>query len=298
MKGHRGRRNPDTRLAPVAHPPPVKASPGNPALEELVLFPSRQYQKRQLQAHQQRLDEVKRLIRQLRRCCRNVGFQWPVQQDLDRLDDLVSELAGKIRKRLGLPLWRNYKAVDDHWHLKLWKTIEELVERAVRNTPPRPVEKYNRMLSNDSLAELTKKFFGHYAEVIHGGDPSSVAWEQFDDLFKQVTRSDVSRSVPLTSRLGEVGGAPELIAYTVFLEFYCDDSRWIKSHWAGVFNLSGWVSCYLQHASMLKKLSRFLVPSYVGEVMIENTAQLPEFFAEKKKAARRARDLERKRRKK
>jgi hypothetical protein len=181
----------------------------------------------------------------------------------------------------------------------LWQTIADLVERAARNTPPRPVEKYNRMLSDDSVAELTKKFFGHYAEIIHGEDPSSVAWEQFNDLFKRVARrNNVSRSVPLASRLGEVGGGPKLIAYTVFLEFYCDDSRWIKSHWADVFNLSVWVSCYLQHEEMLKKLRRFLVPSYFSDVVIENTAQLPEFFAKKKNEARRARDLERKRRKK
>ena len=297
MKGDRRRRKHDTRPA-SAGKPSIVASQGNPALDELVLFRSRQQQMLQLQTHQQRLDEVKRLIRQLRRYCREVSFQWPVRQDLNRLDDLVSELAGEIRKRPSLPLWKNYKAVDDHWHLKLWQTIEDLVERAARNTPPRPLEKYNLMLRNDSLAELTKKFFEHYAVVMRGGDPSSVAWEQFDDLFKRVIRNNVSRSIPLTSRLGEVGGKPELIAYTVFLELYCEDLSWIRRHWADVFNLSIWVSSTLQHDGLLEKLSRFLVPSYVGDVMIKNTAQLPEFFAEKKNEARRAKDLERKRRKK
>jgi hypothetical protein len=297
MKGRRRRRKRDMRLASGASPP-IEARPGNPALDELVLLRDRQDQIRQLQHHRQRLDEVKRLIRQLRGCCRQVSFRWPILEDLHRLHDLVLELVHEIRKRPGLPLWRNYKAVDDHWHLKLWQTIEQLVERAVRNTPPRLAEEYNRMLSDDNLAKLTKKFFGHYAEVIHGVDPSSIAWEQFDDLFKRVMPNNTSRSVPLASKLGEVGGQPELIAYTVFLEFYCDDSRWVKKHWTGVFDLSIWVNCHLQHEGMLKKFSRFLVPSYVGDVMIKNTARLPELFAAKKKEARRARDVERKRRKK
>src|SRR6202049_2415175 len=291
MKGQRRRRKHDTPLA-RGEGRPIKAVPSNPAFDELVHFPRRERGERQTRAHQQRLGEGKCLIRQLRHCCRKVGFQWPVPDDLDRLDDFVLALAGKIRKRVGLSLWRNYKAVDDHWHLKLWQTIEELVERVARNAPPRPLEKYNPLLSEDRLAELTRKFFGHYAEVIHGRDPASFGWEQFDDLFKKVTRNNVSQSIPLASRLGKVGGTPELIAYTVFLELRCDDLLWMKSHWAGVFNLSVWVNCHLQHAGMLKKMSRFLIPSYVGDVMIGNAEQLPEFFAEKKNEARRAKDLE------
>jgi hypothetical protein len=213
------------------------------------------------------------------------------------MHDLVLKLARKIRKRTALPIWKNYKAVDDHWHLKLWQTIEHLVERAAGNTPPRPVEKYDRLLSNSSFTEMTKKFFDAYRKVIHGGDPSSIAWEEFDNLFRRVRPNGVSLSLPLTSRLRDLGGKPKLIAYIVFLEFYLDESRWIKNHWTGAFTLSTWVSD-LHHPGMLRKLSRFLVPSYVGNTMIERTAQFPSWLAEKKKESDRARERDRKRRKK
>jgi hypothetical protein len=262
-----------------------------------VLFPLREQEKREWQAHQQRLDDVKRLIRQLRQCCRTGNFRWPVRDDLKRLDDLVLKLARRIRKRTALPIWKNYKAVDDHWSLRLWQTIEDLVVRAAGNAPPRPLEKYDRLFSNSSLTEMTKKFFDAYRAVRHGKDPSSIAWEEFDELFRRVRPNKVSRSLPLISRLGDLGGKPRLIAYTFFLEFYLDESRWMKNHWTGASNLSNWVRG-LQHDGMLRKLSRFLIPSYVGNVVIEDTAQFPSLLAEAKKDIHRARERARKARKK
>lgn len=295
MKGDRPRRKHDSPLALGAHHP-IEAGSGNP-LDELLLFPIREQQKRERQAHQQRLGEVKRLIRKLRQCCRKGNFHWPVREDLKRLDDLVLKLAGKIRKRRALLSWKSYKTVDAHWHLKLWQTVEELVERAARHAPPRPVEKYD-MSSNESLAEVIKKFFDHYKEVLHGQDPSSVAWEQFDDLFKRVTRNNLSRNVPLTSRLGELGGKPKLIAYTVFLEFYCADQQWAKQHSVGASALTLWIAYDLQHSGMLQKLSRFVVPSHFGNAILEAPTHFERQIVEMMKERDRAKDRERKRQKK
>jgi hypothetical protein len=71
----------------------------------------------------------------------------------------------------------------------------------------------------------------------------------------------------------------------------------MKNHWTGAFNLSNWVRG-LQHDAMLRKLSRFLIPSHVGNVVIEDTAHFPSLLAEAKKDIRRARERARKARKK
>jgi len=295
MKRDRHQEKRDKQLTPVAHDA-IKASPVSP-LDAIVEFPIREREKREWQAHQQRLDEVKRLIRKLGRCCREPNFNWPNPEDLKRLDELVLKLARKVRKRTAVPMWKNYKAVDDHWHLKLLRAIEDLVERAAENAPARPLEKYDWLLSRSSLTEMTKQFLGAYREVRHGRDPSSIAWEEFDELFRRVRPARISRSLPRTSRLGDLGGKPKLIAYTVFLEFYFDESCWIKNHGTGASNLSNWVRG-LQHEGMLRKLSRFLIPSYVGETLIEDTAQFPFLLAEAKKDIHRARERARKARKK
>lgn len=248
-------------------------------------------------AHQAQLDRARYLIQQLQKCCRIGSFQWPTRNNLDELSDRVFDLNLRIRKQLRVPLWKGYKAIDDHWHLKLWQTIEDLVERASRNTPPRPLEKYDQMLRLEGFTEMTKKFFGHYVEIVRGRHPCSVAWEQFDDLFG-AARKGISRSLSLTSRLGEVGGGSKLIAYVVFLELFHDDSRWTKHHWIGATNLADWVSVDLQHERMLKKLNRFLIPSFAGKEMIDDVGRLLKRRAEQKCDARRAKDRERKSRKK
>src|SRR5207253_9236810 len=101
----------------------------------------------------------------------------------------------KIRKRAPLPRWKCYKAVDDHWHLRLWQTLSNIVQRAVSNTPRRPLEDYDQRLISAPLREATKEFFRLYSEVVKGRDPSSIGWEEFDELFKSVRRGNVSRSV-------------------------------------------------------------------------------------------------------
>jgi hypothetical protein len=297
MKGDRPRRKHDSPLALGAHQP-IEAGSGGP-LDELLEFPIREQQKREQQAHQQRLGEVKRLIRKLRQCCRKENFHWPVPEDLKRLDDLVLKLAGKIRKRPALVRWKNYKAVDNHWHLKLWQIIEELVDRAARLTPPRPLERYNLLLSVEKLSDVTKAFFERYAEVVRGKDPSSIDWQQFEELFKRTREKSVSLNLPLAPRLGElVGGKPKLIAYTVFLELYCADQQWRKQHWLGALALMRWIAFDLHHSAILQKLSRFVVPAHFGRAILEAPTHFERQIVEMMKERHRAKDRKRKRPKK
>ena len=264
---------------------PVKVSP----LDEIVEFPFRLREEQEAKTHQKRLREIKSILRKLGGCCQQHKFQWPDKTDLERLDLLVSELVRWIRKRPQLPRWKWYKAVDDHWHLRLWQTIENLVERAARNTPPRPLEKYNRKLSDDSLVEMTKKFLDRYAEVIRGRNAASVAWEEFDELFAKVTGKCISRRIPLTSAKD--------VTYRLFLELFCADRQWTTKQWKGACDLTFWVARKLQYPQMLRKLTRFLISPDIGDRIIENTEQLPNRFAEETKKAKRARDRDRKGRK-
>src|SRR6266404_4140897 len=171
-------------------------------LDDIVEFPFRQREEQELKVHRRRVAEVRNVLRRLRRCCRQEKFQWPNKDDLERLDDLVLDLFLRIRKRRPLHRWKCYKSVDDHWHLRLWQTLSDLVDRAASNAPRRPLEDYDQTLTRKGLVEEAKEFFRHYDKIVHGQDPSTIGWEQFDKLFKSVLRENISSTVPLTSRLG------------------------------------------------------------------------------------------------
>jgi hypothetical protein len=273
-------------------------------LEEIVLFPSRNREEqlrhqevRNAQMHKQRRAQIKHILRRLGTCCRGAQFRWPEKRDLERLHILVTELPRRTRKPPTLPLWKAYKAADNYWNLGLWQTLSDLVERAARDAPPRPLEDYDKALTKKSLSEVAAKLFQCYNEVSHGRDPASIEWEQFTDLFKSVRQPSVSSSVPLRSGLGECGGKPTLVAYTVFLELFCSDTQWVRKHWRGAQVLTRWVIAVLQNPKMVRTLRRFLIPADIGNLLVEDTEQLPEQLAKKKKDAKRAKDRERKRRK-
>ncbi len=292
MKGDRLRTKQDIPLARGGDRP-LKVN----ALDEIAMRALRHREEQEAKAQQKRLGEIRNILRRLRQCCRPGKFRWPDENDLERLRDLVLYLFFRIRKRRPMHRWKYYKSVDDHWHLRLWQTLSDLVDRAASNAPRRPLEDYNRRLTRKSLAEETKEFFRCYDEVVHGRDPSTISWEQFDELFKSVLRENISGTVPLTSRLGECGGKPKLVAYTVFLELFCADLQWIRKYWKDAWVFLLWVANSLQEPQMLRKLSRFLIPGDIGSLIIENTEQSPKRFAEEKKRAERARDSARKRRK-
>ena len=258
-------------------------------LDEIVLFPIRQREEREAKTHQKRLGEIRNILRRLGRCCRQREFRWPDENDFERLHFLVSELFRRIRKRPSLTLWKCYKAVDDHWHLRLWRTLSDVVERAVSNTPRRPLEDYDHRLTRGRLSEATKKFFRCYDEVLKGRNPSEIKWEQFDELFTDVTGKFISRRVPLT----EARAATHL----VFLELFCADQQWTRKHWQGACGLTVWIATNLQHPQMLRKLTRFLIPADIGSLVIEDVEQIRGRLLEEKKKDKRARDRARKRRK-
>jgi hypothetical protein len=246
-------------------------------------------QEQEAKAQQKRLGEIRNILRRLRQCCRQVEFRWPDENDLERLHVLVSELVRGIRKRPLLPGWKRYKAVDDHWHLRLWQTLSDLVDRAASTAPPRPLQDYDQALTSESLGEATKTFFRYYGEVVSGRrDPSQIKWEQFDELFTSVTGKYISRAVPLTSA--------KSTAYTVFLELFCADQLWVTKHWKDAWRLMLWLATSLQHQQMLRKLTRFFTPRE-RSFLIEYIEQLPKRLAEEKKRTERARDSARKRRK-
>lgn len=264
-------------------------------LDEVGLRAIRKYEERVRQreaqkskSHQQRLAEIRCIIKTLSGCCRQQEFRWPDENDLERLHDLVSKLVRRIRKRPSLPQWRRYKAVDDYWHLRLWETLSDLVDRAAKNVPRRPIEEYNDRLTDERLSEAATKFFDRYNEVLKGTDPAELGLEQLDELFSNITRKTISRSIPLTNA--------KSAAHVEFLKFFCADQQWARKHWKGAWRLTFWVATSLQHPQMLRKLTRFLIPED-RSLLIDHTEQLPKRLAEEKKKAKLAKDLARKRRK-
>ena len=147
----------------------------------------------------------------------------------------------------------SYKAVDHHWGLRSWQTLSELVDRAVKNAPPRPIEKYNDMLTDKRLSEAAKKFFERYNEVQKAQIPAELRLEQLDELLSSVTGERISRSIPLTNA--------KSAAHVEFLKFVCADQQWAGKHWKSARRLTIWIASTLQHPQLMMKLRRFLIPS-------------------------------------
>jgi hypothetical protein len=266
-------------------------------LDEIVQFRDRRGKEQESRIRQERVREIRAIVQRLRGCClRSKEFKWPNKSDLERLDVLVSELVKVVRKRPQIIPWKDYKAVDDHWHFRLRKTLLALVDRATKNAPHRPLEEYNQKLSIISLRKAGEAFFEDYSDVAGGRDPSSIKWTKYDALFRSV-RPNMSISLPLRSRVGEAGGTPRLIAYVVFLELFCLDQQWVRKHWRGAWTLTNWITTALQDSSLLDKLGRFMIPAHFGNQVIDATRRLPELLAQNKKEAERARDRKRRRKK-
>jgi len=256
-------------------------------LDEIVLFPIRQREAEAAKIHQQRLTELRNILRRLNSCCKELDFRWPEKRDLERVHVLVLQLIRRIRKRPPLPLWKCYKAVDDYWGFRSRKTLSDLIDRAANNAPRRPLERLDPELTSGLPVEATKRFFEYYDQVANGGDPSEIKWEQFDELFSITSGKTISRRIPLTK--------PTL--HLELLKLFCADQQWVRKHLKGTRVLMVYVATQLQDPEMMRKLRRFLIPVYIGELSIEAVESLPVLFREQKKNEERERDRQRKQRK-
>src|SRR5262249_42877901 len=135
------------------------------------------------------------------------------------------------------------------------------------------------------LREVTNNFFKYYEEVVKGRDPSDIKWEQFDELLSSVTGKTISCHIPLTK--------PTL--HLELLKLFSADQYWARKHWMGARSLTIWVATTLQHPELMTKVRRFLIPSYIGDLMIRDVADIPGRLLEEKKDANRAKDRRRKR---
>lgn len=239
------------------------SAPSNRALDDLVTFVSDQRKRRDSETQAKQLKELKAIVQTLRKCCRRPQFEWPQSGDLKRLNELISTLVRKVRKRQPPVGWKAYKAVDDHWHLNLINAIEQMVCRASQNTPPRPLDKYEALLSHptDAIRTLAVDLFNRYRAIRRGVTRAErVDWQRFEPVFI-AAREGLSASVPLYSRLGRSSsGSISLVAYACFLELFCDDLLWTGKHWAGALALVHWITHSLHRPELLEQLSRFLVP--------------------------------------
>jgi len=214
--------------------------------------------------------EVGEILTRLGECCISVDDmpQWPNPSDLERLDELIRNLAKTIRPkaskqkaRITEP-WSRYLTVDHHWSgLRLCERLQELVERACKNVPACPFAVLWQM---EPRNEIVVEFFRITLPMIQK-EPAKVAsvdWERFEPLFlyfhnKEREAAKKSRYSLLQTRLGPVGGDRRLVAYAAYLEIQIGNQAWMREHWTGANALMRWVCTCLRNADLIEKMKCF-----------------------------------------
>lgn len=194
--------------------------------------------------------EISSLLAVLRKSCLPTGQRifWPSDGELDRLDQAVVKLSRAIKPHKPTSHWTNYKNVDYHYPgLNLHKTIVAFVRRA-QKLPIRPLERFKRLSGElDSDFLVNREAIELFEEVIKTGKaPQIVKWSKFSGVFTKYRISKRKRLNTPSSQLTPLGciesGHPDLKAYTVFLEIYCEDSAWRRMHYRGRFILASWIT--------------------------------------------------------
>lgn len=214
--------------------------------------------------------ELAGILGRLDACCLPEDrFQWPKENDLERLDELVFKTSLLLRplpkkqKPRRIEPWHTYHAVDHRWpKLHLCRRIEQLLKRARDKAPQRPLEVLWRSVAH---RKLVAELFDLVPKIRKGLERiDSVDWERFAPLFLSVRNEErqaagKSCQSVLETRLGDLPGSLRLIAYAVYLEIDGDDKVWARRHWRPVFDLMSWVESHLRKAELMRILERFHV---------------------------------------
>ena len=201
----------------------------------------------------------------------------PCAVDLTKMDSLVEELALLVRKRLPADLWDCYRAVDRAYHgLKLRKTVEELVERAVKGVAQRPMASIREKgIAKDKLGKLAARFPELVWQLER--DPSSVRagnWQAFAPLLRwyQNPTAPSSDDTPLKARVAQdvtnvegLNSYKELTAYTVCLEILAKDRVWCRDYEAAISQLYAWLWGGLGNHKLGLRLQRIVFGDFGEE---------------------------------
>lgn len=195
--------------------------------------------------------EIKFLVAKLGRCLLPESLLWPDEPALERLNEMVLELCGRIgRQTRWHSFWRDYRAVDHYFtSFKLCETVRGLVRRAHHNVPGCPFERLTNLLREDGpRADKARELWRLWASHTRG-EPNLGAedWTRFSGILqgadKEVTPK-VKRqwaALPKKERgKDSYEGSPGLRCYTVYLEWREEQTLWKRRHFDGSHVLVGW----------------------------------------------------------
>ncbi len=247
----------------------------------------RQEREAQRQARKPNLKaEVKAILTRLAKCCRSEGeLLWPDKNYYARLNEAVEDLSRIARKGGDTKtLWNSYKVVDHHWpKLQLRKRIKDLVERANKNTPERPLVWFHR-LGKQSTGEDAKRA-SEFVKLLSNirskkCEVALVDWRRYETVFLRFRNSHLRphQKAKARQQLCPKVNYPcdqRLMNYTVFLEIYCEDAEWCRKHFEGFHGLRDWVWFDLQDAELLRQLERMFESADLFAQAIKRLQNLP-----------------------
>lgn len=166
----------------------------------------------------------------------NIITECPVS--LAGLNGRVAELAKLVSKRILISWESRYSRVArEYREMKLKKTIEALIERAVNNVPTRPYVRFKEIRdAGGANAKAARDFIQSEVKRLHGLiAPKSVNWADFYELFVEY-RARCSRETPELNPIAlsicepRTGDRRAIISYAVALEIRMEDKEWV-SRW-------------------------------------------------------------------
>jgi len=179
-----------------------------------------------------RVKELDLLLERLDQCYQPCSYGkemiMPGKDDFDRLDELIEELVDMNRKTTPVFRWDCCKFIEREGKpLKLCNRIKGLLQRAYVNVPPRPAA---------VIHQIAPDFIKVWSRFREGElDVAEVQWRDYKPIFLRYRKKRL-----LNTQLGEKGGDPDLVAYTVFLEIDGEDRKWIADYSDGYYRLWDW----------------------------------------------------------
>jgi hypothetical protein len=187
-------------------------------------------------------------MRALSDCYQEAEVQHPSDELLERLEHLISEVlreAGRTKKlRTG---WQRCQAADKvDRGLRLCARIKDLLKRAERNVPVRPLAEISRFMEGaGEEAASARVLLQQYLAVRRGVRAPKVNWAELAPLllkYRNRPRSQRRMGVLETRAQDAAAGPEKITTYAVFLELVWEDYEWVRCHQKGVLRLAEWVA--------------------------------------------------------
>lgn len=220
--------------------------------------------------------KISEILEELRRCCvLNPGapFKMPKGEQLSDLDTAVSSLSAAFRaRRKPRWLWEGYTIVDRQVSsLKLASKVRDLLERAQKNIPKRPLEAFAQIVrKKPQTSASVGRLFSAIKEFRSARPPvSEEQWREHRNDFSELLEKHLDFITPplwkeFAALFWEIGdhnrSIPEAECKRTFVQMEQDDRHWETRYDDGARVLVLWVIFDLKNDELLPLLERFIVP--------------------------------------